>query len=90
MGFRLGIFKFLKIKTDKTVYNFPFIFTKSEKIIILLLKKRKLEETKNKIGNFDQFKLMYEFFFSNNINHFGLTNSLLKTYNLLFKILNNF
>ena len=80
---------FLEIKTDKAVYNFPFIFTKSENYISYYLKKIGSEETKNKIGNFDQFKLMYEFFFSNNINHFGETNSLLKTYNLLFKILNN-
>ncbi len=78
----------LKIKTNKTSYTFPFIFTKSDGYESYYIEKFESKERKFQIGNHDQFKLMYENFFSNNINHIGLNNELLKTYNFLFEIMN--
>ena len=78
----------LKIKTNKSNYTFPFIFTKSEEYDSYYIKKFESKESTFQIGNHNQFKLMYENYFSNNINQIGFNNNLMKTYSFLFEIMN--
>ena len=79
----------LNIKTNKKTYNFPFIFTKDENFYSYYIEKEKNIKRKIEIGKYDQFQLMYEYFFSKKINQYGLNNDLFKTYKLLFDLISN-
>tara|TARA_B100001250_G_scaffold223241_1_gene191394 strand:- start:855 stop:1778 length:924 start_codon:yes stop_codon:yes gene_type:complete len=78
---------YLEIKTTKSVYNFPFIFTKSEDFESYFIKTTDGEEEKINIGNFDQFYMMYENIFQQNTNNIKNNIPAKKTYNLLFDLL---
>ena len=57
--------------------------------IHITLRKKRIYKEKIEIGKYDQFQLMYEYFFSKKINQYGLNNDLFKTYKLLFDLINN-
>lgn len=78
---------FLEIKTNDTIYTFPSIFTKGEDYKSYYIKKTETDETKFDIGNYDQFELMYDYFFSNSLNQLGEESYLIKTYELISEIL---